>query len=153
MMGALNEKILAAVLAHEDTNLSPPATVKAIDAFEKKHNFRFPLSHREFLLQGNGGEVGYARLFGVGESDHMSLEWHVTEMRPELESMAQGPVMPFANDWGGSYFCYDLQKADSNGEYPVLFWNHEYSEEPEDLPLVWSDFAANFVEFLQKIIS
>jgi hypothetical protein len=55
-------------------------------------------------------------------------------MGPYIAGIEEGRVLPFANDWGGSYFCFDLTKKSKDGEYPVLFWNHEYSEEPEDEP-------------------
>ncbi len=34
--------------------------------FEARSGFTLPATHREFLLRGNGGLVGYARVFGVG---------------------------------------------------------------------------------------
>ncbi|MFH1304176.1 MAG: SMI1/KNR4 family protein [Planctomycetota bacterium] len=152
-MTAFDDKIWAAVLANEDSKLSPPAFVEDIASFEAKHNFILPLSHREFLLRGNGGTVGGVRLFGVALPNALDLDRQVSEMRPEIEGMANGPVIPFASDWGGSYFCYDLQKPGCDGEFPVLYWNHEYSEEPEYLPMVWSGFALGFMEFIEKVIS
>lgn len=59
-------KAWAAIVAHEDTELDKPATAEAIAAFEAKYDFVLPDAHREFVLRGNGGVVGYVRLFGVG---------------------------------------------------------------------------------------
>src|SRR5262245_2707640 len=110
--------------------------------FEAHHDVALPPSHREFLMRGNGGVLGSVRLFGVARSDRLDLGERVSEMRAEIEGMADGPVLPFASDWGGSYFCYDLRgPKDANGEYPVLYWDHEYSEEPDDRPNLWSRFA------------
>ena len=88
-----------------------------------------------------------------GRDDSLDLGGQVQEMREEMESMADGPVLPFARDWGGSYFCYDLSKATVEKDYPVLFWNHEYSEEPDDRDLVWSPFAKNFVAFIRAVVA
>lgn len=152
-MTAFDDRLWAAVLAHEDTNLYSPALAEDIRSFEAKHEFALPPSHREFLLRGNGGVVGGIRLFGVALPNALDLDRQVTEMRPELEGMSHGPVIPFASDWGGNYFCYDLQKPGRDGEYPVLCCDHEYSEEPEDLPMAWSGFALDFKEFIEKAIS
>lgn len=150
-MARLDDRTWAAVRAHEDTELDPPAPPDAVAAFEAAFGVELPASHRAFLSRGNGGGGGYAQLFGVGRRDALDLGGQVSEMRPELEGMADGPVLPFASDWGGSYFCYDLRRRAADGEYPVLYWNHEYSEEPDDRPLVWSQFAPSFVAFVQKV--
>ncbi|MEQ8637837.1 SMI1/KNR4 family protein [Gimesia maris] len=152
-MTAFDDDLWAKVLANEDTKLNSPASLEDITSFEETHQFALPPSHREFLLRGNGGTVGYVRLFGVALPNALDLDQQVSEMRQDLEEMANGPVIPFASDWGGSYFCYDLRKPGADGELPVLYWDHEYSEEPEDLPMVCSGFALNFVEFIQKVIS
>ena len=152
-MSHLDENLWADVIAHEDTELDPPASQEAIAAFEASHGFILPARHREFLLLANGGVVGFVLLFGVGRCDSLDLGQQVSEMRPEIERMADGPILPFASDWGGSYFCYDLRQPVNTGEYPVLFWNHEYSEEPDDRPMLWSEFAPDFVTFLRKVIA
>ncbi|WP_254513651.1 SMI1/KNR4 family protein [Anatilimnocola floriformis] len=151
-MSHFDEKAWSAILAHEDTQLEKPATAKAIASFEAKHDFALPDAHREFLLKGNGGVVGYIRLYGVGRKDHLDLGSHLAEMRPYIEGMADGPVLPFASDWGGSCFCYDLRKPAKPKGYPVLYWNHEYSEEPDDRPMLWSKSTADFVSFIKKVI-
>jgi hypothetical protein len=147
----LDDKTWAAVTAHEDTQLAPPAPAEAIVAFQTEHKFALPLSHQEFLSRGNGGVVGYVRLFGVGRSDALDLSRQIALVRPKLERMSDGPVLPFASDWGGSYFCYDLQRQYGEGVYPVLFWNHEYSEEPDDRSLMWSEYAADFIAFVRRV--
>jgi hypothetical protein len=151
-MPHFDDKTWAAILAHEDTELHKPAIAKAITAFEGKHKFVLPDAHQGFLLRGNGGVVGMIRLFGVGRKDHLDLGRQLKDMRSDIEGMADGPVLPFASERGGSYFCYDLTKAATPKGYPVLFWNHEYSEEPDDRPMVWSRFAPNFVGFIKKVI-
>lgn len=152
-MAHLDDKTWAAVAAHDDTELDAPASVDAIAAFEAEHSFVLPLSHRAFLSRGNGGAVGYVRLFGVNRPDSLDFGGMVTEMRTELEEMAEGPVVPFASDWGGSYFCYDLRRPLAESDYQVLYWNHEYSEELDDRPLLWSEFASDFVAFVRKVIA
>jgi len=76
----------------------------------------------------------------------------VNNMGPYIAGTEEGKILPFANDWGGSYFCFDLTKKSEDGEYPVLFWNHEYSEEPEDEPYLWSEFAHTFAHFVERVL-
>src|SRR5262249_20348321 len=107
-MSHIDERLWAEGVAAEGTEVDAPAAGEAIAACEAVHGIGLPAAHREFLLRANGGVVGYARLFGVGRSDFLDLDRQVAEMRPYIERMADGPVLPFASDWGGSYFCYDL---------------------------------------------
>ncbi len=151
-MPHFDDKAWAAVLKHEDTKLDKPVTPDAMDAFEANHKLKLPDANREFLLKGNGGVVGIVRLFGIGRDDHLDLARQLAEMRADIEGMADGPVLPFASDWGGSYFCYDLRKAATPKGYPVLYWNHEYSEEPDDRPMLWKKYAPDFVGFIKKVI-
>jgi hypothetical protein len=127
--------------------------VDAVAHFEASHGVALPAAHREFLLRANGGIVGYVRLFGVGRSDFLDLSRQVTEMQAVIGSTADGPVLPYASDWGGSYFCYNLRRPGENGSFSVFLWNHEYSEEPDDRPMLWSKFAPDFVAFLRIVIS
>ncbi len=153
-MPYFDAEMWSAVKAHQDTELAPPASAARISEFETHHGVVLPHSHREFLMRGNGGVLGRVRLFGVARPDRLDLGEQVSEMRPELEGMADGPVLPFASDWGGSYFCYDLHgPGDASGEYPVLYWNHEYSEEPDDRPNLWAQFAPDFLTFVRKVIA
>lgn len=152
-MGQIDEQLWADVLAADDTDLDPPAFEENIAAFEARHGVRLPSAHREFLLRSNGGLVGYARLFGVRRPDSLDLDGRVSEMRALIEGMADGPVFPFASDWGGSYFCYDLSRPGAAAPLPVLLWNHQYSEEPDDRPLLWSAFAPDFLAFVREVIA
>ena len=151
-MALIDENTWSTILAHEDTELLPPADAASIEAFETEQGFRLPDVHREFLLRGNGGVIGYARLFGIGGDDALDLGQQLSAMRSYIQESADGPVFPFANDWGGSYFCYDLRKPGGPKGDPVLFWNHELSEEPDDRPMLWSEYAPDFVAFVKEVI-
>lgn len=149
-MTRLDETAWFRAISHSDTELNPAATVEAIAAFESVWDISLPESHRQFLLRANGGVVGYVRLFGIGAADGLDLEEKIREIREYAQSTATGPVLPFANTWGGSYYCYDLA-TDANGDFPVLFWEHEYAEDDEYRHLLWRPFADNFNEFLLRV--
>ncbi len=126
------------------------ATESAILEFESKCNFQLPEAHRELLLKCNGGEIGPIRLFGVGRTDYLDLGNQVSEMREEIQGMANGPIYPIACDFSGSYFCYDLTGKSSPKGYPVLFWDHEFSEEPSERKRLWKKVSPDFVGFMLK---
>src|SRR5262249_33650481 len=138
-MPIFNDKTWSEILTHDDTELDPPATAKRLAAFEARHRFALPEAHREFLLRANGGIIlGVIRLFGVGRKDSLDLGRQLGKMRSKIEAMSAGPVFPLASDWGDSYLCYDLRKPATPRAYPVLIWNKEYSEKPEDRSKLWA---------------
>jgi hypothetical protein len=141
----------AAILAHEDTALDGPATQADLNEFERLTGLSLPESHKEFLRRGNGGDLGWVRLFGVNRADSLDLYRQIEESQPLLEETWKGPILPFAKDCGGSYFCFDLREP--GREYPVLHWNHEYTEESELRPEIWSHFADDFVVFVRQAVA
>ena len=151
-MTHLDDETWMKLLKHPDAQLGLPATPESLAPFESSHGFALPLSHRQFLLRANGGILGYVRLFGVDRDDALDLSSVIRNMQGELERAAHRRVIPFASDWGGSYYCYDVVRANNSEETPILYWNHEYSEEPADWPLLWSDFAPDFVTFVRRVI-
>lgn len=152
-MAPVDEETWNIILAHPDTKLEPPALAGAIEAFEVQQRVVLPPSHRAFLQKANGGEIGVARIFGVGLGKPLDLLEEIQMMRPYIEGLAQGRVLPFANDWGGGRFCYDLSQCSADADFLVLYWDHEYAEEPEYHSYLWRDYAANFTDFLRKIVS
>ena len=148
----LDEGTWHLIQAHEDTELGKPGSGQDITAFERRHGVSLPPSHSEFLLRANGGYVGYARVFGIGRGGYLDIEWQLGEMHRMLQATADGPVLPFANDWGGGYFCYALDRRNEAGEYPVLYWDHEYAETAGYEAMLWSDTAPDFVTFLKDTL-
>jgi cell wall assembly regulator SMI1 len=152
-MDHLDEKLWAAVLEHARTDLEPPATEEALAAFEALHGFRLPPAHRAFLLRANGGCAGSVLLFGVGRDDALDLGGNVSNLRPLFESMTERSVLPFAKDWGGSYFCYDLWRPGPAGDWAVVCWNHQYSESTKHRAKLWSECAPDFLGFVRTFIA
>jgi cell wall assembly regulator SMI1 len=151
----ISNDLLEQVKAHEDSELGPPAGTEAISAVEEKLGVALSPSHRQFLSWANGGVVGFVQVFGVdceGSEYSMDLIAKVSQMRPHIEGIEEGKVLPFGADWGGNYLCFDLTKRAPDGEYPVLYWCHEFSEEPEDAEHLWSKVGDNFSEFLKWAI-
>ena len=145
-----------AILGHPDTQLNPPTTQEAIAALEAQFGIRLPPTHCEFLQRANGGTIGflYVRLYGIGTGDALDFAEQVAFRSRFIEGVSEKTRLPFAVDAGGSVFCYDLTRPTESGDYPVLYWNIEYSEDPEDSPWkerLWSDYAPGFTAFLARL--
>jgi hypothetical protein len=140
----------AAITAHPDTDLDAPATESELAEFERAIGVSLPAGHKELLRRGNGGILGRVRLFGVHRSDALDLRWQIERHRANLGEASQGSVLPFARDWGGRYFGFDLRAPD--GEYPVLYWNDDHPDERGSLRLSWSPFAEDFVTFVRRVV-
>ena len=107
----------------------------------------------DFLAFSNGAQIGPYRLFSVGDSPKMiEIVQRNQDMAAYVPELKNGEVYGFGNDWGGSMLCFDLRDTKAAGDWPILIWNHEYSEEPEDAPNLWSKMAANFSEFLMTLV-
>jgi hypothetical protein len=53
-------------------------------------------------------------------------------------------LFAFGGDEYGNQYCFDKTDKDENGEYSVVFWNHETGQ--------YSGVYANFIDWLNKMI-
>ncbi len=74
-------------------NLSPPASITAIEAFEQKYGIRLPEEYRNFLLLvGNGGAGPYYGIYGV-----KALEKEIAE-NDTYDVLAEPVIYPEMTD-------------------------------------------------------
>jgi hypothetical protein len=74
------------------------------------------LGHADPAVAASGCYVNGDRqigFFSAGELRSMLLEYEVPEYMPG--------ALPIAFDGGGTFYLFDMRKAPSNGEYPILF--------------------------------
>jgi hypothetical protein len=147
-MDHFDEGLWAAILRHPHTDLDAAAPDEVIAAFEADLGFRLPPAHRAFLRRANGGQVGALLFFGVGRGDALDL----CRVGSLAQSTTIRPVVPFAKNWGGDYYCYDLWRSASSGDYAVLYWNHECFEERARRRELWSPDAPDFLAFLRQVV-
>ena len=105
--------------------LNPPASLKAIKKFEKKHGIRFPDYYKEFLLFANGGMLIHDSFFGLDPENGFSLE---KENRAGENSARGAYKIPDSLYIVGSDSCGDPVCIDQKTQEIVL-WDHETSEE------------------------
>jgi SMI1 / KNR4 family (SUKH-1) len=135
---------------HEDTDVDGGATDEQIETAQSKAGFEFPLSYTEFLHHFNGGSISWIQLWGVGRSDYLDLFKNLYDCS-DIPPIGARYMFPFANDWGGSLFCFDVLNGKQSGEYGIYYWNHEYSEEIEYAPYVWEQQSTSFVDFIRNL--
>lgn len=143
-MAILTDEIWSLMIAPPDTRRKRPASSAQIAQYEKECDIRLPQSYRDFLLRSNGGIFGGVDLFGLNGLRHSPQE---------VTQTAMGPVLAFGMTWAGDYYCFDIQERPSDGEYSVLLWQHQYSEDPEEFPELWLESSRHFVEFLLDVVT
>ncbi|WP_372720461.1 SMI1/KNR4 family protein [Novipirellula sp.] len=134
----------------ESEAIQEGATAASVDKLDAELDDQLPSSYKEFLAEINGGAIGSIRLFGIDRSDHLDLRAKMEELSSFIPSIAHKIMIPIASDWGGGLFCLDTYHPDEDGELPVWYWNHEYSEEPADAPYVWSRIYDGFGAFIRE---
>ncbi|OUC15770.1 MAG: hypothetical protein B0A82_05060 [Alkalinema sp. CACIAM 70d] len=138
------------VRSHPDSEeLLPGAMPASLTSVESSIAHKLPSSFKEFLTQINGGVMGSIRLFGVARGDYFDLAEKQNEYGAFIPPIKAGMMIPFASDWGGGLYCFDTYHPSQDGEYPIWYWNHEYSEEPADAPYVWSQIETDFAAFMR----
>lgn len=141
-----------AVRSHAESEaLLPGAKSATIASVEHSIGHELPASFKEFLAQVNGGVIGGSiRLFGIGRDDYLDLAVNLNEYSEFIPPVKARVMIPFASDWGGGLYCFDTYHPSADGEYPIWYWNHEYSGEPADAPYVWCQQQMYFAAFMRK---
>lgn len=118
-------------------DIGEPATVEAIEAFEKRHDIRLPDDYRSFLVSQNGGRPEMAsRVFtfqkedgsisdslvdwfsGLIESEDYSLEEDFSVYEDRIPS----GMLPIACDPFGNRILLGVRTPSVSG---LWFWDHE----------------------------
>ncbi len=149
----LSASLIEQIENHPESTLDVSAGEALIRSAAYSLPFPLPPSHVEFLGRWNGGELNGVRFCACGEIGPHA-EFDLLEdgksMGEYIAGVREGRVYPFACDWGGDWYCFDLERRGQDGEYPVVRWNHDAAEEPDEE--LWTLLAPNFVAFLQKVL-
>jgi hypothetical protein len=148
----LDDAVVERVEKHPEASMDPPARVGQIQCASDRLGFPFPPSYVRFLTYWNGGELNGIRFCACdkpGTNAVFDLFGEARPMREYIEGMHEGDVYPFACNYGGDWYCFDLRHPTGDGEFPILRWNHEAAEEPgEEL---WTPEAPDFGAFLARV--
>ena len=121
-----------------------PPTVEQIRDAEAGLGRQFPPSFLEFLREAGACQLPLWQTYWVGDG---SLGPRNIVAANEAQRNADPPLpcflVAFHNNGCGDQLCFDTRQRSADGEYPVVFWDHEASLEENlaDLFVVADDFA------------
>jgi len=139
---------IISLLSNDSENLYPGgASEEEISELEQELGTTLPLGYVEFLKKFGGGSFRHLQLYSIASEDENFPDFmeQVFTHTGNIHLVQQGDLLPFADDYEGNIFCFDLQHS-RDGEFQVVRWNHDFKHEDEPILI-----AQNFAEFLQKI--
>lgn len=137
--------------------LSPRAEVgsgassERIECAERELAVRLPESYKAFLREFGWGGLGHWEVYGLGSGApfHLELVHETVSERTEFMPRLPLPLIPLMNDGGGNHYCLDTSVL-SEGECPVVFWDHDLGE-AQTPHRVAPDFTAWLSEMLDQV--
>lgn len=108
-------------------------------------NCPFPPSFVQFQTQ-LGSVISYPELIGWAVDD-IPFGFCVESLESIVETSitCSWPVArflsPFMQDEDGNFYCFDSRNPDKNGEFPVVFWDHDEGGILEVEHYYWSCFV------------
>jgi hypothetical protein len=131
--------------ALQDKALGRGATAEEMANAGRVLKVSFSGSYEQFLREYGWARFGHERLspysalaigvygLGSGIPPHLDLLKNTVAERTENEPSLPAHLVPVMGDGGGNHYCLDTSKM-VNGEYPMIFWDHENDEEQATEP-------------------
>ncbi len=129
-----------------EPRIGPPPTADMISDAETKLKCKFPPSFLTFLENSGSYQLPFWEPYWVGPCERQDIVEANRFEREESSSPLPSYLVSFFNNGMGDQLCFDTRKADRSGEYPIVFWDHELSQE-ENLAKL-EVVADNFAEWL-----
>lgn len=151
--GGLPKAMLDSTIAPENDWVgwkAIPSTVTAtdLDTLEKEIGLAFPPLYRKFL--------GYRHFLaltevGVSFTRHLSDSWGNELRKSYFYSWDQSRILdigliPFGSEslMDAGPVCFDTRRRNSDGDCPVVFWDHEWVGSEKEIALLFSSSAKMF---------
>ncbi len=126
-----------------EPEVAPAPTLAQIRDAESRLETRFPPSFLEFLREAGACQLPFWQTYWVG--DESLGPRHIAVANEAERKALRLPcyLVAFHNNGCGDQLCFDTRQRSADGEYPVVFWDHEVSIEENlaDLFVVADDFA------------
>jgi cell wall assembly regulator SMI1 len=130
------------------------ATAAEIRRAESQLGVTFPPSYSTFLR-----DVGWLSLPGLetyglgrGTPDYYELVRSTLDERHVAHPHLPPHLLPFMNDGAGNHYCLDTSQKNELGECPVVFWDHEAEDGPDQTPAqVAPDFHTWLLDELRDL--
>jgi hypothetical protein len=124
------------------------ATDAELDALEKETKLPFPPAYRDFLQ--------YLHFVGLTETGirfetHLCSEWREKLRRAYFQSWPRERILdigllPFGDEsqMDAGPVCFDTRSRLQDGDCPVVFWDHEWSDTEKEIRPMFSSSAKMF---------
>jgi cell wall assembly regulator SMI1 len=128
--------------------LEPPVNNQEVISFEKKYNLRLPNDYKYLLQIHNGIDLMGVSILGISpDSSYENLEnvYHFEHFETAIPQFYY--LVPFSNDGGGNFYCFDTRFANDNiWACPIVFWvsNAIYNEEEQ--PEIVNDSISDWIK-------
>lgn len=111
------------------------ATGREIADAEGVIGVRLPASYKAFVSTFGWTRLYHDPVYGIGSSvpPEYALVRHVLSERTEFEPNIPHHLVPVMNDGAGNHYCLDTASF-HGGECPVVFWDHEHEDGPDQTP-------------------
>ena len=126
--------------------VAPPPSTEQITAAEALLGCKFPPSFLTFLARAGSYQMEFWETYWVGPCDRQDIVETNRQERLETDSPLPPYLIAFFNNGAGDQVYFDTRTVDTNGEYPIVFWDHELSQEENVEQL--EQIAPNFTEWL-----
>ncbi|MGC5326444.1 SMI1/KNR4 family protein [Brevibacillus sp. SYSU BS000544] len=123
-----------------DSRINPP-TITDIRNVEEFFDVKFPQDYILCVLENHGGKP-YPNRLDIGSNDATSFgelltfdptsKIYIPEKYNRISEELPDGIIPFANDPGGNYICFDYKNGKQD-EPIIVFWDHELSVSEDDL--------------------
>lgn len=115
---------------------------KAIDEFEKKHNFSYPQDLKQILINFNGGRPS-SKYYDLANEKDKEFKTLLSFNETDIENVykcypldsSDKSLIPFASDPAGNYFVLK--------DNEIYLWNHETD--------YLSKISSTFTDFLNSL--
>ena len=132
----------------EDREFFGPVDVADVENASREIGLPFPPQYRAFLETVGSGSVGSESLIGLGGPQYLNVVWMTSTLRNKKAQKAFPQFMiPVRADGYGNYDAIDTTHPTDHGEFAVVEWRHEGSnEEPCEV------LASGFFEWLASML-
>jgi hypothetical protein len=143
----MRARLLDRIRSDPESSFKKGASERQIAAAQKKLGVGFPPSYRQFLLQFNGGEFRFGRVYRIspGGAGFFDLDEEMAHLAKFFSAFDKRELLVFGDDYSGNHYCFDLAHANRAGECPVVFWDRLMGGRKGPEPR-----ADSFQEFLAK---
>ena len=102
---------------------------------ERKMGVVFPRSYKDFLSAFGWARVSFDMLYGLGADvpAPYDLVKNVFCERCDAHPHIPHHLVPIMNDGAGNHYCLDISRF-HDAECPVVFWDHEHDDGPNQSP-------------------